>query len=107
LEGEVLDRIGTVNGGAERAYSTPSAEERLAQLETHYGYAVEQLQNARRHNLELGAQVERLTKELEGAGGRVGHRGAVRLRAFARVVLDISVRAGRKAVRLAYRVLGD
>lgn len=90
-----------------RKYSKPSVDEQLAQLEKHYNYAVEQLQNARRHNLELGAQIEDLTRQLDVGGGAVSRRGARRLRAVARAVLDLGVRVGRRAVYFAYRRLGD
>lgn len=88
-------------------FSAPSVEQRLAQLERHYAYVNEHLQNARRHNLVLGAEVERLTKELEAARGPE-FRGRVRraLR-FVRRVLDFGVRVGRRVAIWAYRVLPE
>lgn len=102
----MLDIVGA-EGAPLRKYSTPSDDERLAQLEKHYTYAVEQLQNARRHNLELGAQIEELTRQLDAGGGAGGRRGARWLRALGLAILDVSVRVGRKVVRVGYRLLGD
>lgn len=102
----MLDIVGAESASS-RKYSTPSVDEQLAQLEKHYNYAVEQLQNARRHNLELGAQIEELTRQLDAGGGTLSRRGARMLRAIARTALDLGVRVGRRFVRVAHRRLGD
>ncbi|MFA5899807.1 MAG: hypothetical protein WC829_11935 [Hyphomicrobium sp.] len=73
-----------------------AVEDRLAQLERHYVFANEQLQNARRHNHELGLEIERLTKEagsVRVAGRDVQSRVVGRC---ARAVFNGVLRFGRR-----------